>query len=172
MKFAAAIAVFLLAASPAAAMELASKDLKNGGSFDKNQVYGQCGGKNRAPRLEWSGAPVGTTSFALAMIDESVKPQGFLHWYVLGLPAAANEFGGENDASVRARVAGNDFGDEGYGGPCPPKGSGPHKYVITVWALGAAAPDIKRNMRADALARALDKVALDKASLAATYERK
>jgi len=171
MKFAYAIAAFLLGASPAMAMELASKDLKNGGAFEKDQVYGQCGGRNRAPRLAWSGAPAGTTSFALAMIDETVKPQGFLHWYVLGLPADANEFSGDR-ANIRARVAGNDFGDEGYGGPCPPKGAGPHKYVITVWALGSTAPDIKRNMRADALARALDKVALDKASLAATYERK
>jgi phosphatidylethanolamine-binding protein (PEBP) family uncharacterized protein len=29
----------------------------------------------------------------------------------------------------------NSFGDEGYGGPCPPEGDQPHRYVFTLYAL-------------------------------------
>jgi Raf kinase inhibitor-like YbhB/YbcL family protein len=29
----------------------------------------------------------------------------------------------------------NDFGFPGYGGPCPPVGSPPHRYIVTVYAL-------------------------------------
>ena len=29
-----------------------------------------------------------------------------------------------------------DFGDTGYGGPCPPQGDHPHRYLFTVFAVG------------------------------------
>jgi phosphatidylethanolamine-binding protein (PEBP) family uncharacterized protein len=29
----------------------------------------------------------------------------------------------------------NSFGEQGYGGPKPPRGSGPHQYVVTLYAL-------------------------------------
>ncbi|EGD02361.1 YbhB/YbcL-like phospholipid-binding protein, partial [Burkholderia sp. TJI49] len=35
---------------------------------------------------------------------------------------------------IGASEARNDFGTDGYGGPCPPPGK-PHRYVITVYAL-------------------------------------
>jgi hypothetical protein len=30
----------------------------------------------------------------------------------------------------------NDFGEEGYSGPCPPEGDPPHRYVFALYALG------------------------------------
>jgi phosphatidylethanolamine-binding protein (PEBP) family uncharacterized protein len=35
----------------------------------------------------------------------------------------------------------NSFGDTGYGGPQPPKGSGDHPYVVTLYALNVAKLD-------------------------------
>jgi phosphatidylethanolamine-binding protein (PEBP) family uncharacterized protein len=32
----------------------------------------------------------------------------------------------------------NSFGDDAYGGPCPPRGDDPHRYVFTVEAVDAA----------------------------------
>jgi phosphatidylethanolamine-binding protein (PEBP) family uncharacterized protein len=36
-----------------------------------------------------------------------------------------------------------DFGAPGYGGPCPPAGDHPHRYVFTVFAVGVdQLPDV------------------------------
>ncbi|MCI0429841.1 MAG: hypothetical protein L0210_04780, partial [Rhodospirillales bacterium] len=29
----------------------------------------------------------------------------------------------------------NDFGKAGYGGPCPPRGHGPHRYIFRLYVL-------------------------------------
>ena len=50
-----------------------------------------------------------------------------------GLPA----LGQLPDGALQGR---NDFGEIGYGGPCPPSGA-PHHYVFTLYAL-----DIKLNL--------------------------
>jgi Raf kinase inhibitor-like YbhB/YbcL family protein len=45
-----------------------------------------------------------------------------------------------NSVPIGARQGENSFGKEGYGGPCPPKGEDPHRYVFTVYALRAPLP--------------------------------
>ena len=35
-----------------------------------------------------------------------------------------------------------DFGKPGWGGPCPPAGDKPHRYVFTLWALKVAKLDV------------------------------
>jgi phosphatidylethanolamine-binding protein (PEBP) family uncharacterized protein len=55
----------------------------------------------------------------------------------------------------------NSFGDRGYGGPCPPKGDRPHRYVFTLYAtraplgLGASASaaDVTQALTGAALTR-------------------
>jgi phosphatidylethanolamine-binding protein (PEBP) family uncharacterized protein len=32
----------------------------------------------------------------------------------------------------------NGFGEPAYGGPCPPRGDDPHRYVFTIEAIDAA----------------------------------
>lgn len=49
-----------------------------------------------------------------------------------------------------AREGPNDFGQAGWGGPCPPRGSDPHRYVFTLLALSD--PARRRNrLVADAM---------------------
>jgi Raf kinase inhibitor-like YbhB/YbcL family protein len=50
------------------------------------------------------------------------------------LPAGAGDPGaGKLPAgTVQSRT---DFGKPGYGGPCPPQGDKPHRYIFTVFAL-------------------------------------
>jgi hypothetical protein len=38
----------------------------------------------------------------------------------------------------------NTFGDVGYGGPQPPRGSGPHEYHFTIHALRVPALSVER----------------------------
>lgn len=58
-----------------------------------------------------------------------------LEW--LGVPEEAVELA-DAGAPVPPVEGRNDFGEEGYGGPLPPVGDAPHRYVFEVYA--AAAP--------------------------------
>lgn len=99
-----------------------------------NAFSGQCTGDNVNPALEWSNAPEGTVTFAIAMTDESAS--GWVHWVHANIPADVTSVEQGASASLPG-VAGRDqaTGEAGYFGPCPP---GPnHRYVFTVYALDA-----------------------------------
>jgi phosphatidylethanolamine-binding protein (PEBP) family uncharacterized protein len=76
-------------------------------------------------------APRATRSYSLDVVD--LDARGFIHWHVTGIPARTRSL----TASSRVGHQGkNDFGRIGYGGPCPPRGSQPHRYRFTLEALG------------------------------------
>ena len=62
-----------LAAPALAAMSLTSNDIQAGGEIPLAQIYTRCGGENISPELTWRGAPAGTKSFVLTMIDQQRK---------------------------------------------------------------------------------------------------
>ena len=90
-----------------------------------------CDGLNVPPRVSVSGIPGSAGYLALVMYDPDAPGGTFVHWLAVepaGGPQA--EFPGP------AMVEGvNDFGRPGYGGPCPPKGGGAHRYFFLVLAL-------------------------------------
>ena len=93
-----------------------------------------CDGEDLPPPLRWSGVPPRAKAEALLMEDLTAK--GFVHWAVIDLPPAVR-----SARSGRAPPGGaelpNSFGDEGWGGPCPPDDDGPHRYEFSVYALRA-----------------------------------
>jgi Raf kinase inhibitor-like YbhB/YbcL family protein len=125
-------------------MTLTSPVLKEGASIASEQVFAGfgCKGGNVSPALSWGGAPAGTKGFAVTMYDlDAPTGHGWLHWLVFNIPANVDSLPkGAGDvktglmpkAAIQSR---NDFGADGYGGPCPPKGDKPHRYQITVIAL-------------------------------------
>jgi hypothetical protein len=154
-----------------AAMELTSPDLKEGATIAMEQVHALCGGTNISPALRWSGAPKETKSIAVTMIDVSVKPSGWSHWLVMNLPPGATALAkGAQRLPAGARQLVTDFGDAQYGGPCPPPGSGPHRYQFTVWALRSE-PLLPARASTNDIKAALDKLALAKTTLTGSYER-
>ena len=64
-----------------------------------------------------------------------------------------------------------DFGQQGYGGPCPPQGDKPHRYIFTVYALKVDQLPLKKEASGAMVAYYLNQNALGKASLTATYGR-
>lgn len=91
-----------------------------------------CDGRNVSPPLAWTAPPGRTRSLALSVVD--VDAAGFAHWLGWNVPASARRLAEGARPPAEGR---NDFGKPGYGGPCPPPGSGAHRYVFTVYALSA-----------------------------------
>jgi Raf kinase inhibitor-like YbhB/YbcL family protein len=65
-----------------------------------------------------------------------------------------------------------DFGKPGYGGPCPPKGDKPHRYVFTVHALKVDKLDLDDKAMPALVGFMLNANRIGKASLIALYGRK
>ena len=91
----------------------------------------QCSGENFSPPLTWSGAPEGTASYLLTMVD----PDGgnWVHWLLVNIPADTTSLEEIINGPETGIAGRNSFGSNGYGGPGPP--SGTHRYVFTLYAL-------------------------------------
>jgi Raf kinase inhibitor-like YbhB/YbcL family protein len=114
-------------------MTVTSKSFREGAAIPMEHVFNGCGGKNVSPQLSWSGAPAGTKSFAITCFDpDAPTGSGYWHWLAFDIPAKTTSL----DAGAKVGKTGRtDYGMAGYGGPCPPKGDIPHRYIFTVYAL-------------------------------------
>lgn len=129
--------------SLAAEFSVTSQAFKAGQTVpEANQFQGfGCSGKNQSPDLKWKSAPKGTQSFAVTVYDpDAPTGSGWWHWTLFNLPASvthlAENASGNRTLLPKEAVEGRtDFGKAGYGGPCPPVGDKPHKYIVTVYAL-------------------------------------
>jgi Raf kinase inhibitor-like YbhB/YbcL family protein len=124
---------------------------------------------NLSPALEWSGVPEAAAELAVLCEDPDAPSGTFTHWVLAGLqPTATGLAEGEHPAAaVEGR---NDFGEEGYSGPMPPAGHGPHRYVFRVYA--ASAPlGLTGAPSAEDLRRALAGKELASGTLVGTYQR-
>ncbi|MFC2968262.1 YbhB/YbcL family Raf kinase inhibitor-like protein [Acidimangrovimonas pyrenivorans] len=118
-----------------------------------------CEGANLSPPLNWSGVPEGTVSLLLTCDDPDAPRGVFHHWAACNIPATAT---GLTAGEGAGQAALNDFRKPGYGGPCPPPGDRPHRYVFRLVALdtrlapaaGARCPELAALARGHELARA------------------
>ena len=134
---------------------------------------GAPGSRNTSPAVEWSGPPEGTASFALTMIDRHPVAHNWLHWCVVDIPAsvrALREGASGGSMPDGAREAENTFGDAGYGGPQPPRGTGAHDYCITVHALRVPAVGADVGARPETILQAIRSAQIAEASVIGRYE--
>ncbi|HYX45202.1 MAG TPA: YbhB/YbcL family Raf kinase inhibitor-like protein [Sphingomicrobium sp.] len=128
-----------------------------------------CDGADQSPTLHWRDPPAGTKSFAL-VIDDPDAPNGtFRHWGVFDIPSSARSIGGSD--KLGSEVA-NDFGKPGYGGPCPPKGHGPHHYHFKLFALDVDRLGLGSGARVVDVENEAAKHAIARGELIGTYERR
>ena len=172
-RFATAIAALLLSpCASASAMELTSGDIAPGAQIAAAQIYPRCGGRNISPALGWSGAPAGTKSLVLTMIDMDVKPAEWSHWIVVDLPPSTTTLPrGTAHLPAGAKAIVSNFGDAFYDGPCPPNGTGVHHYRFTIWAMPSAKTEIANDAKANEVADKLAKTAFASASLTGFVQR-
>jgi Raf kinase inhibitor-like YbhB/YbcL family protein len=123
-----------------------------------------CDGGDGVPDLHWTAGPPGTRSYALQLFDVDAPHGGFTHWMLANEPADLREPTPGTGVSGR-----NDFGREGYAGPCPPKGSR-HRYIFTVYAVDASLSLRPLYSHAE-FQKALETHVLTQATLVATYAR-
>src|SRR5438874_10652428 len=158
---------------------LASNDLKDGQRMPEAQVFNGMGysGGNRSPHLAWEGAPEGTKSFVVTCHDpDAPTGSGWWHWVVYNIPASVSSLpAGAGDPKKSLLPSGalqgrTDFGDPGYGGPCPPPGK-PHRYYVRVYALKVEKLEVPADATAAFVAFSVRMHALATAELMGTYGR-
>lgn len=169
-----AVAAFSLAGMAAAAtLAVTVENLSDGKAIPPEYALcvpspeGKSGpGQNKRPTIHWTGAPQGTQSIAVFMMDPDVPTdftdagvegktiaataprQDFFHYGVVNIPATATALAG-GDAKKSPRFGTQLVNDLGsyiptpaqFGGPCPPWNDARlHHYHFMVLALDAPVP--------------------------------
>jgi Raf kinase inhibitor-like YbhB/YbcL family protein len=125
-----------------------------------------CDGQDVSPKLVWTGVPEGAQELALALDDPDAPGGTFTHWLVWGIDPTSTTLAGAGSAPEGR----NDFGKNGYGGPCPPRGQ-THHYVFRLLALDARV-DLPAGADRSAFDKAVTPHVLAEARVTATYSRK
>lgn len=129
-----------------------------------------CEGEDVSPRLRWSGVPEQTKELLL-IVDDPDAPGGlFIHWVLGGMDRGRTGLN-EGEVPEEATQGINDYGNIGYGGPCPPVGHGEHRYYFTLYAL-AQPLMLKEGDTAEVARVAARGNVLEEAKLMGRYERR
>ena len=132
------------------------------------------GGANLSPPLHWSDPPPQTKSFILSMTDLHPMAQSWIHWLVIDIPRQITSLPrGASPSGIPAGAAElfNSFGDKGYGGPRPPRGSGIHRYMITLHALDVGGLALSSFTSSTTLDRILKEHLISSSSLTGIFEQ-
>ncbi len=164
-------------AAPAGNFRVTSTDMTNGKMMASDQVLNGfgCMGSNNSPEVKWENAPAITKSFAVTLYDpDAPTGSGWWHWVAVDIPASVRELPkgagkGTGNLSIGGRQTRTDFGQPGYGGPCPPMGDKPHRYVLTVYALDTDKLDVPNDASGAFVGFNLHGHTIAKASITARY---
>jgi Raf kinase inhibitor-like YbhB/YbcL family protein len=107
-----------------------------------------CKGENISMPLQIENVDPGVKSLAL-IVDDPDAPKGdWAHWVMWNIDPSTKSIS-ENSVPKGAVVGVNDFGQNNYGGPCPP--SGTHRYFFKLYALDSKLIIISFSAKADLL---------------------
>lgn len=131
-------------------------------------------GNHTSPSLAWE-LPEGETairSFAVIADDPDAPVvangrYGFAHWSIYNIPADVRSLA---EGTKEYTVGPNDTGGDGYFGPMPPPGHGPHHYYFIVLALESE-PDLPPGLSIPELLKAVGPSVAGVGRLVGTYER-
>ena len=135
-----------------------------------------CEGDDVSPPLMLGGVPTAAKSLALIVDDPDAPDPAapkrvWVHWVLYNLPPTTKELpeGVRADAlPAGTRVGKNDWGNAGYGGPCPPIGR--HRYFHKLYALDMVLGDLNQPNKA-ALEKAMQGHIVGEATLMGTYQK-
>ena len=167
------------ASASAPRFRLTSTDIPANNRLTMKQVFNGfgCTGENVSPALSWSGAPAGTKSFAITVYDpDAPTGSGWWHWMLYDIPASVTSLPAGAGTTPSLLPAGavqgmTDFGVKQWGGPCPPVGDKPHRYIFTVYALKVDKLDVPANATSALIGFHLNGNLLAKDTFTALYGR-
>ncbi|MBN2087090.1 YbhB/YbcL family Raf kinase inhibitor-like protein [Candidatus Peregrinibacteria bacterium] len=108
-------------------MKIYSDSFKNNGQIPSKYT---CEGENINPPLLIRDVPNNTKSLALIVDDSDAISGVWVHWIVWNIDPSTSKIEEGKSIGIEGVTS---FGDNGYGGPCPP--SGTHRYVFKLFAL-------------------------------------
>jgi Raf kinase inhibitor-like YbhB/YbcL family protein len=159
---------------------VSSDDIKPNSTIANQHVFNGfgCEGKNISPQISWQNAPIDTKSFALTVYDpDAPTGSGWWHYVAINIPSTYKKlpagFAAQDKFSVIDNInqIRNDFGVRNFGGPCPPKGDKPHRYIFTVFALKVEKLEVPQSATAALAGYMINQNVLAKASFESTYGR-
>jgi Raf kinase inhibitor-like YbhB/YbcL family protein len=124
-----------------------------------------CDGPDVAPAISWTTVPSDVVELAVSMVDLDAD---FVHWVMFGLSPTRTALA-EGEVPPAAIEWPNDFGDVGYGGPCPPGGE-THTYLFTVHALNQQV-EVADDATATEVVDLLNQTSILETSISGTYAR-
>jgi Raf kinase inhibitor-like YbhB/YbcL family protein len=130
-------------------------------------------GENISPPLRWSGVPAGTAELAIIMEDpDAPLPRPFVHMIAYRISPDKSSVAERALALEAIGVAfgRSTTGAQGYAGPRPVPGHGPHRYIFQILALDrrtafSSAPKLK------AFLDGVSGTVKGRGTLVGTYER-
>ena len=111
-------------------MELKSSAFKNNEALPTQYT---CYGQKMSPPLAWSGFPKEANCFALICEDPDAVGGTFIHWVVYNIPRDVTAF--PENGSIAGSMGLTSGHTAAWYPACPPKGTGKHRYIFTLYAL-------------------------------------
>lgn len=130
-----------------------------------------CDGEDISPIVDWAGDPPGTKSFALIVEDPDAPGGVWNHWLLWDIPVSTRSLPEGMQPGSIGKSGTNDFGESRYGGPCPPRAKGPHRYFFRLFALNAPSLGLAAGAQRPALAKAMRKHTIAEAAYMGRYGR-
>ena len=122
-----------------------------------------------SPPLRWKGVPRRAVQLALIVDDPDAPGGTFVHWVAWNIDPESGRLPEQNVPAAVIQGA-NSLRTDKYLGPCPPRGSDPHHYRFTLYALSKA-PSVSPGATADELRATIAPDILRRTRLVGTYQR-
>lgn len=145
-----------------------SSAFKNNGLIPEKHT---CDGENVNPFIEILNAPAETKSLVLIMDDpDATGGVTWVHWLLWNMESKTHYIP-EDNVPGNALLGTTSFEKIGYGGPCPPRGNKPHRYMFKVYALDVEL-DLNEGAFKEELLKAMEGHVLDEGLITGLYGRK
>ena len=145
-------------------MQLKSPALSQNGAVPEKYT---CDGQNISPPLQIAETPENAKSLALICDDPDASGKTWTHWTVWNIDPTTTEIvEGKTPAGSTQGVT--DFGEVGYGGPCPPAGT--HRYFFKLYALDTTL-NIPYQAKKEDIEKAMEGHVIDQTQLVGVYSK-